>query len=50
MDRVPYMLIIGEKEVAEGNVSVRDRDTDQTTVMTMDEFVAKVTKEIADRA
>ena len=50
VDRVPYMLIIGEKEVAEGNVSVRDRDTDQTTVMTMDEFVAKVTKEIADRA
>ena len=50
VDRVPYMLIIGEKEVAEGNVSVRDRDTDQTTVMTMDEFMAKVTKEIADRA
>ena len=50
VDRVPYMLIIGEKEVAEGNVSVRDRDTDQTTVMTMDEFIAKLTKEIADRA
>ena len=50
VDRVPYMLIIGEKEVAEGNVSVRDRDTDQTTVMSMDEFIAKVTKEIADRA
>ena len=49
VDRVPYMLIIGEKEVAEGNVSVRDRDTDQTTVMSMDEFIAKVTKEIADR-
>ena len=49
VDRVPYMLIIGEKEVAEGNVSVRDRDTDQTTVMTMDEFIAKLTKEIADR-
>ena len=50
VDRVPYMLIIGEKEVAEGNVSVRDRDTDQTTVMSMDEFIAKVTKEIAERA
>ena len=50
VDRVPYMLIIGEKEVAEGNVSVRDRDTDQTTVMSLDEFIAKVTGEIANRA
>ena len=49
VDRVPYMLIIGEKEVQDGTISVRDRDTDQTTVMTMDEFLAKLEKEIKDR-
>ena len=49
MDRVPYMLIIGEKEVESGTVSVRDRDTDQTTTMTMDELIAMLGKKIADR-
>ncbi len=49
VDRVPYMLIIGEKEVQDGTISVRDRDTDQTTVMTMDEFLAKLTGEIKNR-
>jgi len=49
VDRVPYMLIIGEKEVQDGTISVRDRDTDQTTVMTMDEFLAKLSGEIKNR-
>ncbi|MCI6639845.1 MAG: threonine--tRNA ligase [Pygmaiobacter massiliensis] len=49
VDRAPYMLIIGAKEVEEGNVSVRERDTAQTTAMTLDEFVAKVQQEIAER-
>ena len=49
VDRVPYMLIIGEKEVESGTVSVRDRDTDQTTTMTMDELIAMLGKKIADR-
>lgn len=49
-DRVPYMVIIGEKEVQEGTVSVRDRETDQTVTMTLDELKAKLTQEIHDRA
>ena len=47
--RVPYMLIIGAKEVENGNVSVRDRDTDETTVMTVDELIAKLREEISER-
>ena len=43
------MMIIGEKEVQDGTISVRDRDTDQTTVMTMDEFLAKLDNEIKNR-
>ncbi len=49
VDRVPYMVIIGAKEVETQTVSVRDLKTDQTVSMTLDEFVEKLTKEIADR-
>ena len=49
-DKVPYMVIIGEKEINDGTLAVRDRATDQTTSMTMEEFVAKLEKEIEERA
>ncbi len=49
VDRVPYMLVIGQKEAEEGTVSVRHRDTADTEVMSLDDFVAKITKEIKDR-
>jgi len=48
-DRVPYMLILGEKEVEAGNISVRDR-TNETVPMGVDEFIAKVREEIDIRA
>ena len=50
VDRVPYMLVIGEKEVEAGLVAVRNRATDKTQTMTMDEFCDKLAKEIAERA
>ena len=49
VDRVPYMLIIGTKEVETNTVSVRDRDTDQTVTMPLDEFLGKLCKEIENR-
>ena len=49
VDRVPYMLIIGEKEIAEGTVAVRDRATDETTSMSLDELISKLEKEITER-
>ena len=48
-DRVPYMLILGEREVEAGNISVRDR-TNETVPMGVDEFIAKVREEIDTRA
>ena len=50
IDRAPYMLILGAKEAEEGTISVRNRDTDETTVMNLNDFIAKVKKEIATRA
>ena len=49
VDRAPYMAIMGANELANGTVSVRSRDTDQTTSYTLDEFVAKVVKETKER-
>ena len=49
VDRVPYMVIIGQKEADEGTVSIRNRDTGETTTMTLDEFISKITTEIKDR-
>ena len=44
------MIIIGEKEMTEGTLALRDRATDQTTSMSMEELVAKLEKEIEERA
>ena len=49
VDRVPYMVIVGQKEAEEGTVSIRSRDTGETVTMTLDEFVAKIKDEIAVR-
>ena len=48
VDRVPYMLVLGAKEAEAGNVSVRDRKG-ETTTMDLDAFIAKVTDEIKNR-
>ena len=47
-DKVPYMVIVGEKEVTEGNISVRDRATDQTEAYSLGAFIEKIKKEIEE--
>ncbi|MGP2526479.1 threonine--tRNA ligase [Acidaminococcus sp. LBK-2] len=49
MKKVPYMLIVGEKEVESGTVSVRSRDKGEQGAMPVDEFIAKLQEEIKDR-
>ncbi|MBQ1545707.1 MAG: threonine--tRNA ligase [Clostridia bacterium] len=49
VDRVPYMLVLGPKESEAGTVAVRSRDTSETETMTLDEFIAKVQAEVAER-
>ena len=49
VDRVPYMLVLGAKEAEAGNISVRDRKG-ETTTMDLDAFIAKVTDEIKNRS
>lgn len=47
-DRVPYMVIIGEKEVESGNISVRDR-SNETVQRELSDFIADIKAEIAER-
>ncbi len=49
VERVPYMLVIGAKEVEAGNITYRKRDTGESTTLSLEEFLAKVQKENKDR-
>lgn len=46
LDRVPYMLVVGEKEAADGTVSVRSRFEGDEGVKPLAEFIEQITKEI----
>ena len=48
--KIPYMLVIGDREAEEGTVSVRRRDSEKLVSMKAEEFVAMVKEEIETRA
>ncbi|HEX9116692.1 MAG TPA: threonine--tRNA ligase [Anaerolineae bacterium] len=48
--KVPYMLVVGEQEVANGTVSLRKRDGTRRDAMPSAEFLALVQEKIAGRA
>jgi len=48
-DKVPYMLVLGRKEIEDGTLAVRDRAGEQST-MTLDEFVGKIKNAVQTKA
>ena len=48
-EKVPYMLVVGGKELEAGTVAVRSRKEGDIGTMTADEFILKIAKEIADK-
>jgi threonyl-tRNA synthetase len=46
MEKVPYMVIVGEKEVEEGTISVRKRDEGDIGSMKAEELIAKIKEEV----
>jgi len=46
LQKIPYMLVIGDKEVSQGGVSPRTRTGQDLKFMTIDEFLARVAAEI----
>jgi threonyl-tRNA synthetase len=49
IDRVPYMLVIGEKEAASGSVALRHSKKGDLGVKPVDTFVSEVTTEIREK-
>ncbi len=48
-ERIPYMLIIGEKEIANNVVSVRKRGVGEAGTLSIDEFKSQIKKEIEEK-
>ena len=49
LEKIPYMLIIGDKEIEAGSVAVRTRDGQDLGAMSLDAFVEKIQKEIKEK-
>ena len=49
LKRVPYMIIVGEKESAEGLVSMRKQGGGEQATMKMDEFAKRINEEVAEQ-
>ena len=49
LQKIPYMLVVGDKEVENGTVSVRARKEDKGGTMSADEFVAQILDEIKNK-
>ena len=50
LQKIPYILVVGEKEKQAGTVSVRVRGGKDLGVMSFDDFLALVRREVAERA
>jgi threonyl-tRNA synthetase len=50
LQKVPFMLVVGDKEAEAGKVNVRTRGSEKTQDMTSGDFVAHVTHLIAEKA
>ena len=46
LKRVPYMVVVGEKEAAEGLVSMRKQGGGEQATMTMEEFAKRINDEV----
>ena len=47
--KIPYMLVVGQKESEEGTVSVRSRFAGEEGTKTVDEFLAQIKEEVASK-
>ena len=49
LQKVPYILVVGDKEKANGTVAVRARGNHDLGVMSVEDFIAKLTADIAQK-
>ena len=50
MEKVPYMLVAGDKDIESGTVSVRSRKDGDEGASSLEDFIARITEEIATKA
>jgi threonyl-tRNA synthetase len=50
MQKVPFLLVVGDKEAESGNVNVRTRGQEKTETITAVEFVEKIGKLIREKS
>jgi len=49
VDQIPYMLIVGSREVESNSVSVRERREGDLGEMAIDDFISRINREIAEK-
>jgi threonyl-tRNA synthetase len=49
LKRIPYMVIVGEKEEAEGLVSMRQQGGGEQASMTIQQFIDRINAEVAEQ-
>lgn len=49
-DKIPYMIVVGDKEEQEGKISIRKRSGESENMVEIERFMDNLTKEIAERA
>ena len=49
MDKIPYVLVVGDKEAEDGTVNVNKRGVDEKETVSFDDFASKIVSEIANK-
>ncbi|MDO6426864.1 threonine--tRNA ligase [Thalassotalea sp. 1_MG-2023] len=50
LKRVPYLLVVGDKEMENGEIAIRTRSGEDLGKMSVDDFIAKLSDEVSSRA
>lgn len=50
LEKIPYMLVVGDKDIETGTVAVRSRKNGDEGASTIDEFIERIQKEVAEKA
>jgi threonyl-tRNA synthetase len=49
LQRVPYLLVAGDREVEQGTLSVRTRSGEDLGAMSVDQFLQRLRNDLAER-
>jgi threonyl-tRNA synthetase len=50
LKRVPYLLVVGDKEMENGEIAIRTRSGEDLGKMSVEDFIAKLSQEVASRS